>query len=401
MMRRAALPTFGLLVLLLGGCDDREPVRATLSVAETLAEADTAGFARAVEPRPFAFPADHGAHPDYRHEWWYFTGNLEPSRAGAAAPAATPPRDPAFGFQLTFFRSALRPDATALRSAWATRQAYMGHFALTVVAEGAFHAFERFDRGALGLAGATPAAEAAAGAAVRVWVGPWEARLLPDTAARGVGAWRVRAAEDGVAIDLVLTPEKPVVLQGDRGLSRKGAERGNASYYYSLTRLEAEGTVRVEGRPIPVRGTAWLDREWGTSALASGLAGWDWFSLQLAGGQELMLYRLRREDGGTDPFSAGTWVDADGAVTRLGPDDFVLDDVGTWKSPTGVVYPSGWRLRVPAAGLDLGIEPRVRGQELDLAFRYWEGAVGVTGTRGGAPVRGVGYVELTGYDAGG
>ncbi|HUG42189.1 MAG TPA: lipocalin-like domain-containing protein [Longimicrobiales bacterium] len=386
-MRPALLPpVFVAASLAVAACGESPPLRATLSVAATLAAGDTAGFARAVEPRALTFPRDHGPHPEYRHEWWYFTGNLERPGGGAA-----------YGFQLTFFRSALRPGPTTVASAWATSQAYMGHFALTDVDGGGFRAFERFERGALGLAGATGGSEEG----VRIWVGDWEAALVAADGPGGAdgpgSAWRVRAEEDGVAVDLWLTPAKPVVLQGDRGLSRKGPEPGNASYYYSLTRLRARGTVRGDGREVPVHGTAWLDREWGTSALGAGLAGWDWFSLQLDSGAEVMVYRLRREDGGTDRFSAGTYVEPGGGVIRLGADDFALEETGSWDGPAGVRYPSGWRVRIPGVGLDLRVDPRVRAQELDLAFRYWEGSVAVEGTGPGGPVRGLGYVELTGY----
>ena len=386
-MRKAApLGLVPVLMAALTACDDRAPVRATLSVAKTLAQGDTTGFARALGPRELSFPADHGPHPEFRHEWWYFTGNL----AAAAG-------DAEFGVQLTLFRTALRPEPSTVASAWATSQVYMGHFALTDITGDGFVAFERFERGALGLAGAR------GGDSTRVWVGDWVAELAggPDASADpGAAPWRVRAREGDAAVDLLLVPDGPLVLQGDRGLSRKGPEAGNASYYYSLPRLRARGTVTSGGKEIPVRGTAWLDREWGTSALGPELAGWDWFSLQLDDGAALMLYRLRRKDGGTDPYSAGTYVDRAGNVTRLDAGSFSLEAASTWTSPAGIRYPSGWRVRVPPAGLDLRVTPRVRAQELDLTFRYWEGAAAVEGTGPAGPLRGVGYVELTGYDEG-
>lgn len=360
-------------------CDTREPVRASLSVAGTLTGGDTAGFARATRPPELRFPADHGPHPDYRHEWWYFTGNL----------TAEDGRE--LGFQLTLFRSGLRAEPPSIDSDWATSQAWMGHFAVTDVAGKAFHAFERFDRGALGLAGAERDPP-------RAWVGDWEVRVEPAGTAPGRERWRIRARDGGIGLELRLEPRKEPVLQGDRGLSRKGPEPGNASHYYSLTRLAAEGTVRLGGSELAVRGSAWLDREWGTSALGADLAGWDWFALQLEDGSEVMLYRLRRRDGGTDPFSAGSYVRPDGSVLRLGARDFALESTGTWTSPGRVRYPSGWRIRVPPASLDLRVEPRLRDQELALTFRYWEGSVAVRGDAAGRPVRGLGYVELTGYD---
>lgn len=372
----------GLVALGLVGCGDPAPARATLTVAGTLAGTDTAGYARARTPRDLVFPADHGPHPGFKHEWWYFTGHLE-TDAGQE-----------LGFQLTFFRNALRPDPPSVASPWATRQAYMAHFAVTDPASGRFRAFERFDRGALGLAGAE--AEP-----LRVWVGDWVAESIPEPeSTRGAGerpAFRVRAAEGPVSIELELRSLKPVVPQGDGGLSVKGPEPGNASYYYSLTRLAARGVVVLDGRRRAVRGLAWLDREWGTSALSPGIRGWDWFSLQLEDGSELMLYRLREEDGETSPFSAGTFVDRAGGVRRLAAGDFVVEETGSWRSPRGGRYPSGWRIRVPGLDLALDVDPQMRDQELDLAFRYWEGAVAVRGSRAGRALPGRGYVELTGY----
>lgn len=371
------------LLFLLTACGDPTPTRAALSVAETLADTDTAGYARATEPRTFRFPADHGPHPAYKHEWWYFTGNLEAANRE-------------FGFQLTFFRSALRPDtAVTIQSPWAASQAYMAHFAITDIEPGAFHAFERFDRGALGLAGAVGGADAP----MRVWIGDWEAAIIPAPGSSSTDglAFRIRARDGGVALDLVLVPTRPIVLQGEDGLSRKGPEPGNASYYYSVTRLEARGTLLADGAEHAVRGLAWLDREWGTSALSPGIAGWDWFALQLDDHSALMLYRLRTDHGDTAPFSAGTFIAPDGTVTRIAADDFVLEELGTWSSPRGGRYPSEWRVRVPGLDLIVDVRPRLADQELDLAFRYWEGAVAVVGRREGRAVAGKGYVELTGH----
>jgi predicted secreted hydrolase len=361
------------------GCEETGPPLATLSVTEILADADTAGFARAEGPRLFSFPEDHGPHPEFRHEWWYFTGNVDGIDGRR------------FGFQLTFFRSALRPGTSAVDSEWATNQAYMGHFALSDIDRGTFRAFERFDRGAAGLAGAraTP---------FQVHVGDWLAREVPGHgSAPRFPPIQIVAAEGDVSLSLLLTPVKPVVFQGDAGWSLKGPEPGNASYYYSLTRLDARGTLHVAGEEIRVSGLAWLDREWSTSALGPDLEGWDWFSLQLDDGSELMYYRLRRRDGTTDPHSRGSFVHPAGGVTPLQPADVALDPTGQWRSPRGALYPSGWELRVATLGLELEILPSLADQEVDLSFRYWEGAVSVRGRRAGVPVRGRGYVELTGY----
>jgi predicted secreted hydrolase len=263
----------------------------------------------------------------------------------------------------------------------------MAHFAFTDVQGNRFHHFERTGRGALGLAGAT-------GRPLRIWIDDWSAEgMKPSTL-----PIRLRAAEDGASIDLVLDTARPIVLQGDRGLSRKSATPGNASYYYSMTRLATLGSVRVDGVSFPVEGNSWLDREWGTSSLENGQTGWDWFALQLSDGRDLMFYRLRRGDGTTDPFSAGTLVLPDGSVRPLSPEDVRIEALGSWRSPeTGARYPSRWRMLLPSVGLELEVVPRTADQELRTVVRYWEGAVGVRGTSGGKPVEGEGYVELTGY----
>lgn len=345
------------------------------SVTALLGGEEPAGFARATVPRDFRFPDDHGPHPAFRHEWWYFTGNLR-------APGGR-----RFGYQLTFFRFALSPARIDRGSRWATNQAYMCHFAVTDVRGNRFRFFERTGRGALGLAGATSRP-------FRVWIDDWSAE------GEGIATLpiRLRAAEGETSVDLILDSARPVVPQGERGLSRKGAVPGNASYYYSMTRLTTRGNVRVEGTSFPVEGTSWLDREWGTSSLEKGQSGWDWFALQLSDGRDIMFYRLRRGDGGADPFSAGTLVLPDGSFRPLSSDDVRIETLEHWRSPeSGARYPSRWRLRIPSEGLELEVVPRIADQELRAAVRYWEGAVGVRGTSRGEPVGGDGYVELTGY----
>jgi predicted secreted hydrolase len=347
--------------------------RASLSLAGALHAADDRGYARALAPREFHFPADHGPHPEFRTEWWYYTGNLATAEGRR------------FGFQLTFFRSALAPAAPERASAWATRQAWLAHFTVTDVEGKQFHSFERWSRGAVGLAGAQ--AEP-----FRVWVKDWTAEGAP------VFPMHLKAAEGDVAIDLLLQPGKPPVLQGEQGLSRKGAEPGNASYYYSLTRMPTAGSVRMGGERFAVTGDSWMDREWSTSSLAADQVGWDWFALQLADGSDLMLYRLRRRDGSVAPASSGTAIAPDGSSRPLGLADFQVESSGEWRSPRSAVrYPARWHVRIPSEGLDLDVRPLLADQELDVSIRYWEGAVEVAGSRRGAPVRGHGYVELTGY----
>jgi len=378
---RRALPILALLALAIAAAvyllvrpERSSPPRASLSVAGELRAADDRGYAKALAPREFRFPADHGPHPEFRTEWWYYTGNL------ATADGRR------FGFQLTLFRSALAPRMPPRESAWATRQAWLAHFTVTDVEAGAFHSFERWSRGALGLAGAQ--AEP-----FRVWVKDWTAAAVGQTF-----PIRLTAADDGASIDLMLQQGKPPVLQGERGLSRKSAEPGNASYYYSLTRMPASGTVRVAGESFSVTGLAWMDREWSTSSLGKDQVGWDWFSLQLSDGWDVMLYRLRRKDGTADPASGGSLVDPRGGSRTLDLPRFQILGSGQWRSPrSGVRYPARWRLRIPEEDLSLEVRPVLADQELDVSFHYWEGAVAIEGTHRGKPVRGNGYVELTGY----
>ncbi len=381
MSRRAlVLWTLLLALALAGGVlavrgERRAPIAAHLTVAEALSSGDLTGFARAGAPRPFTFPRDHGPHPTFRTEWWYWTGNLA-TRDGRR-----------FGFQLTFFRTALTAEAPARGSAWGTNQVYLAHFAVTDVAGGRFQARGRTERFALGLAGAQSEP-------FRVWLDDWEAR---GEGATGLPV-RLRATEGDTAIDLTLDGGKPVVLQGDGGLSRKGPERGNASYYYSLTRMPARGAVTVGGRRFEVTGLAWMDREWSTSALGAELAGWDWIALQLDDGRDLMFYRLRRKDGDADRFSAGTIVDSAGGAQALSLDEVRLEPVGAWTSPrSGARYPARWRLHMPELTLELEVTPVLADQELDVGTRYWEGAVTVSGAERGRTVSGRGYVEMVGY----
>lgn len=360
----------------------RGELRASL-VAQA-APADTAGFARAEPGHPLTFPRDHGPHDDYQTEWWYYTGNLV-SDTGER-----------FGYQLTFFRRALTPpDQRATRSSdWAAEQVYMAHFALTDVNGDRHVSFEKLGRGAGGVAGAQADP-------FRVWLEDWS--VTGEGPSGGSAPYRkapetLKAAAGDISLDLRLVDTKGPVLQGDRGYSRKGPEPGNASYYYSLTRIDTAGEVTVGGKSYAVTGLSWMDHEYSTSALGPEQTGWDWFSIQLDNGTELMVFQLRRSDGSIDAFSSGTLIAADGATTQLGPDDFTLEVTDTWRSPrSGGEYPSGWRLRVPGAQLDLTVTPHIKDQEMQVSYVYWEGAVKVAGTAGDNPVTGNGYVELTGY----
>ena len=322
-------------------------------------------------------PADHASHPDYRIEWWYYTGNL--TAAGGRR----------FGYQVTFFRVGVdaRP---ANPSRWAVRDLHMAHLALTDVDGGRHLTAERLNRAGVGWAGA-------ATDTLEVWNEEWRVNLEGAT-------HRLQAREnrDGFGVDLRLTPAKPAVAHGRDGFSRKGAQPGNASHYYSLTRLATRGRLFLDGEALDVEGLSWMDHEFGTSFLEPSQQGWDWFSLQLDDDTELMVYVLRQRDGSIDPHSAGTLVDAAGRPTALAAGDFRLVPGRTWSSPaSGAAYPVAWRVAVPDAGLELRVEAAVDSQELSTGestgVTYWEGAVVATGTREGRPVQGRGYLEMTGY----
>lgn len=352
-----------------------------MTLATHVVRAQQPAFAQALTPQPLEFPRDQGPHPDYRQEWWYLTGNLD--AVGGER----------FGFELTIFRFALAPGAAtavvvgpktgAGSSPWRARQVYLGHFAVTDVARHRFRFTVKRARGALGLAGARADP-------FRVWVGNWQ--LGQDGS-----AWRLQTDGQGYALSLSAQPLLPPVLNGERGLSRKSGEPGNATYYYSIPRLAVQGTIVADGRPLRVHGLAWLDREWGSGSLGPREIGWDWFGLQLGDGSCLMYYFLRDRDGTEDPYSAGTWVDSAGHSRPLSRGDVQMQVLDHWTDAGGASYPSRWRLVVPATGLDVTVRPVLADQELVTSPRYWEGAVDVSGTRAGHPVAGRGYVELVGY----
>ncbi len=357
----------------------KPPATPTASQLPGLSGETASGFARVQPGQRLSFPEDHGPHLDYQTEWWYYTGNLK----------ALSPSQRHFGYQLTFFRRALLPAAerTSRASRWAADQIYLAHFALTDVRAERYHAFERFARGAVDLAGAQSQP-------YRVWLEDWHAQETTD------GATRLQARQGTIAIDLHLADAKGPVLQGLDGYSQKGPDPGNASMYYSLTRLAISGAVTTEEGSFQVTGLGWMDHEFSTSALSPEQIGWDWFALQLSDTSELMVFHIRRADGSVDPFSSGTFVAPDGRPTRLGREDFVLAVTDTWRSPRSeAVYPSGWTLDVPQLDLSLRIRPYLRDQELNVSYTYWEGAVGIEGERAGQSVQGSGYVELTGYAA--
>jgi len=335
-----------------------------------------AEFHQALPGRHFQFPRDHFDHPDFRTEWWYYTGNLR-ARDGRR-----------YGFELVFFRQGQGegqsqgmdrgPDANP--SAWRVRDLYLAHLALTDIDGRRFRYYKRLNRAGPGIAGASFDQS-------RVWNGNWEARFDASD------AQTLSAVADDIRFTLRLTPRKPPVIHGENGVSQKSPGPGKASYYVSFPRLAVEGTLNG----FPVTGSAWMDHEWFTYQLEAGQRGWDWFSVQFASGSELMLFQLRHTDGAIAPFSSGTYIAADGRATHLRQSDFHLEAMEYWTSPhTAARYPIKWRLSVPSLKITLECSAAIPDQELvaddDATPTYWEGAVTYSGTG-----RGVGYLEMTGY----
>ncbi|MCO6449203.1 MAG: carotenoid 1,2-hydratase [Caldilineales bacterium] len=332
-----------------------------------------AGFRQAMPGIPLNFPADHGAHPDYQTEWWYFTGNLQDETGGR------------WGYQFTIFRRALTTESSIRDSEWAGNQVYLAHFALTDAAGQKHQAWERFSRAGADMAGAEAKP-------LRVWLEDWQVHeVAPDE-------FELTAQADDIALNLSLVAQKGPVLHGDEGYSRKGAKPGNASFYYSFPRLKSSGVLKTSGGEASVEGWSWMDHEWSTSALGEGQAGWDWFSIQLDNEWELMVFQLRDADGSIDEFSSGTLINPAGETLDLGPDDFEIKVNDFWRSPQdGVDYPGAWTIELPTQALTVKLRPLVKDQEMLLSTRYWEGAVSIEGGYSGQAVRGYGYAELTGY----
>jgi predicted secreted hydrolase len=341
------------------------------------------GYNAITGPCGLEFPKDHGAHPGFRTEWWYYTGNLS-AESGER-----------FGFQLTFFRSQLMPSAAVGRwphpaSAWRSNQIYLAHAALTDISGRKFRHHERTMRQALGLAGVVQK-----GSQTALFIRDWSIRIEPRR-------HQLRAKTESFHLDFTLVPQKPPVRHGDSGYSRKGRTSERASCYYSFTRLQTEGVISDGKRDYRVTGESWMDHEFSSSPLEPGLVGWDWFSLQLSDQTEIMIYLMRAKGGGFSPASSGTYVDAAGLPRHLLFEDFTLHALNAWRSPSsGGSYPSRWRLSVPSCGLLLTIEPNMVNQELQTQastnVTYWEGSVSAHGQKDHKPLKGSGYVELTGY----
>jgi len=350
---------------------------AAIATAAGLAVAARApAWTRAAPGRAVILPADHASHPEYRIEWWYYTGNVN---------AADGRR---FGYQLTFFRIGVDP-SPANPSMWAVRDLFMAHLALTDVNGRTFRFTERMNRAGPGWAGA-------ATDAYHVWNDDWSVTLEN-------GTHHLQAAARDIGLDLSLAEDRPPVLHGDRGYSRKGSDPGNASIYYSLTRMPTNGRITIDGRDVPVSGQSWMDHEFGTTMLEPSQVGWDWFSIQLDDGRDLMMFELRRADGSIDPHSSGTLVEPDRTVVPIErAARFRLTPGRLWTSPaSGGRYPVAWSIAVPDRDLALSVSAALDNQELrgdgSMGVTYWEGAIDVSGRVRGRAVRGRGYLEMTGY----
>ena len=340
-------------------------VLAILLLAAALQE-----YRQALPGYRYQFPRDHFEHPDFRTEWWYYTGNVHAGDGHR------------YGFELVFFRQGERETDRDNPSAWRIDDLYLAHLALTDIDGHRFLSRQRLNRAGPGIAGAS--LEQA-----RVWNGNWESRWDIATSEQTLTA----LAED-VRIHLRLKPRKPPVIHGENGVSQKAAGAGKASYYVSYPRLEVSGTLNG----IAVAGQAWMDHEWFTHQLESNQQGWDWFSVQLQNGSELMLFELRNLGGGIDPFSSGTYIAPDGRARHLKREDFALQPLDYWKSPkTGARYPIRWKISVPSLAITLECQAAIPEQELVPEQKgspvYWEGAVTFQGSSPG-----LGYLEMTGYD---
>ena len=342
-----------------------------------VASASAAGW-KASEPGwRYEFPRDHRPHEEFKTEWWYFTGNLTDGNGRR------------FGYQLTFFRHGMRPPAerTPELSRFIVGDLKFAHFTVTDVGEEKFYFDQKVSRGAFGEAGFDEGERLA-------WIENWQLKLLPD------GSFELEATLNGAAIRLRLIPAKAPVIHGENGLSKKAAVEGHASHYYSLTRLQTAGELRIGKRNFHVSGDSWFDHEWATNQLAPGQIGWDWLSVHFEDGSELMLYQVRLEDGRADPASSGTLIPpGGGAAVHLPASAFRMTPTEFWKSGrTPGRYPIGWRVEVPAHALEFNVSAAIENQELALLpLAYWEGAVEINGTKAGRPTSGRGYLELTGY----
>jgi predicted secreted hydrolase len=340
-------------------------------------------FKRALPGRTFSFPQDHFSHSEFKTEWWYYSGHLYDQEKKS------------YGYQLTFFRTGLKRE-TQTKSRWSIQNLYFAHLALTDESKKRFEYREKISRGSLGEAGASSYEREER--PFRVWVEDW---FLEGKGA-AMRDYFLRGGDQDFGIELLLIPEKKPVIHGQNGISQKAEGEGYASHYYSITRLKTEGKIFLKKKEIPVQGRSWMDHEFGSTQLRGYQIGWDWFGIQLENGVDLMIYQIRHQDGKIDPYSSGTIILQDGIHHPLPLKEFQVQSLDRWRSQkSGATYPSKWRIVVPGHRIELMLTPRVKDQELitqeSTRVTYWEGSVKVEGKYQGNPIKGVGYVELTGY----
>ncbi len=341
-------------------------------------------FKRALPGRTFSFPQDHFSHPEFKTEWWYYSGHLYSQDKKS------------YGYQLTFFRTGLNRKTKNQKSKWSIKDLYFAHLAITDESKKRFGYLEKISRGSLGEAGALPFK--AGEKTFRIWMEDWSAEGTGPT----MQNHSLKAGNKNFGIELMLVPEKNPVVHGQNGISQKAEGEGFASHYYSISRLKTEGKILLQNKEIPVQGISWMDHEFGSSQLREYQAGWDWFSIQLASGMELMFYQIRWKDGKVDPYSSGTIIFPDGTYQHLTKNDFQIEALDRWKSSkSGAIYPSKWKISVPHHKIELTLSPTVKDQELitkeSTQVTYWEGSIKVEGKYRDSPIVGMGYAELTGY----
>ncbi len=351
-----------------------------LSSTVIASQLESSRFVPAQSGYEYVFPRDHASHDHYQTEWWYFTGHLRTTSGRR------------FGYELTFFRRGIdEPHVWDNPSVWAIRHLYLAHLALTDEQASQFRFAEKVSRAGVGKAGARETQ-------LDVWIDRWSVKAVNPNHEK----FHLLASTPTFSIDLIVEPRKPPIIHGKEGVSMKGQQPEETSHYYSLTRLQTTGTLLVDGQLMNVAGISWMDHEFGSSDLAEGLVGWDWFSLQLNNHHEIMVYGLRRSDGTFDPASSGTLVFPDGSGEYLSFGDVEISILDHWRSSeSGAEYPSRWKLHLPSKNVMLSLSPRMLNQELitkhSTDVTYWEGAIDVAGKWNGQPIKGQGYVEMTGY----
>lgn len=345
-----------------------------ISFIDDQSKVEDNNFKKAIYKRDFKFPEDFGAHPEYLTEWWYYTGNLLTDDGRH------------FGYQLTFFRRAISDEfEVSSASDWASNQIYLAHFAVTDTLNEKHYVFDQISRGSAGIAGTS------IDPLFSIWLKDWEINQLEDN------VFQMNAGNDDVEINFILTDLKGISFYGDDGLSQKGSEIGNASYYFSQTRMETTGSIRISDENFSVKGFSWMDHEFGTSTLGNDQIGWDWFSIQLDNNSEIMLFQIRQADGSISEFSSGTIIFMDGNTENLEINDFEIEVLDTWQTSDQITYPNKWEIYIEHINLKMETTPVMNDQEMSLFFRYWEGAVNINGTLNGEKISGYGYIELTGY----